>query len=202
MRNTSRNTGDFAPADEEAGAADDAADAVRTPPGGAVVTTPLTHDEEDGGLDNDEEEIMETIVVTPLPARQLRGRIFLRRLPPGNWVAVSEVPAIPDTKSTNADLDGLLINIPLCAMCLRITPDYPGASTVTTARIGQHSRLALDHTLRWTFDGPRFRAPHDNLLPDSTLARGAGQALASRLQPQLTGLTKHRSGCASRGCSE
>jgi hypothetical protein len=134
-----------------------------------------------------------TIVVTPLPARQLRGRIFLRRLPRGQLGRGQRGARDPGHKVHKCGFEGLLINIPLCAMCLRVTPDYPGASTVTTARIGQHSRLALDHTLRWTFDGPRFRAPHDNLLPDSTLARGAGQALASRLQPQLTGLTKHRS---------
>ena len=64
------------------------------------------------------------------------------------------MPAIPDTKSTNADLEGLLINIPLCAMCLRVTPDYPGASSVTTVRIGNNSLLSFDHAVRRSYDDP------------------------------------------------
>jgi hypothetical protein len=71
-----------------------------------------------------------------------------------SWAAVSELPMIPDIESTNAELDGSLVYDSPRGTYLRGTPDYPGASSVTTVRIGNNSLLSFDHAVRRSYDDP------------------------------------------------
>jgi hypothetical protein len=171
-------------ADEETGMADDAADAI-TNLGGAVGSDDgaSIDDEEDVDIADDEADLDCAVTVADVTkdghgnlltgTAVEGGEDFSVDCFAGNWVAVGEVPVIPDVNSTNQSSDGSLVFVPPCATCLRSAPDYPGPRSVTNIRIGQFSRHMFDHHVRRTYIDPqgsrrtitfyRIRHWHDEL---------------------------------------
>ena len=148
-------------ADEEVGA-NDAADADPCMDGEVETGDGSPSDDEEDDNPDDDEEVVQTDEYGYLfTGFSVEGRVLHDDRHASNWVAVNEMPAIPDTTSTLKESDGSLIydsppgsRRSARGTCLRVTPDYPGASSVTTVWIGHGSILAFDHTVRRTYDDP------------------------------------------------